>query len=161
MLERHAIEIELPQIFERQRIQRLGLLRNVQDALEHIQRRFGLAIDVDDVAKLLQRAEDEERVDPQREELADGDRADINQVEHQKQDAGPQEIHDRALNEAEAPEVLHLFQLEPQDLAGRGVQPLDFLLAQPEALHQLDISQRLGRRSGQGGRGSGRHRRRR
>ena len=69
--------------------------------------------------ELLQRSEDEERVDEQREELADGDRARVDQVEHQEHDAGAQQVHRRALDEAQAAQVADLLQLQLQDLAGR------------------------------------------
>src|SRR5688572_12590617 len=132
MLKRHASEIERAQILERQRADGLRLSRNIEDALVHFHRRLGLAIDVDDVAKLLQRSEDEEGIDPQRKELPDGDVAAENQVQHQEKNARAKEVHAGALNEAEASQVFHFLQLQLQNLAGRGVQTLDFLLSQPE-----------------------------
>ena len=134
---------------ERSRIRRLRLLGNLQNLFVDVERRFGLAVDVDDVAELLQRAEDEERVDEQREELADGDLAREDQVEHQEHDAGAQEVHRRALDEAQAAQVADLLQLELQDLARGGVQPVDLLLCEAQALHELDVAQRLGRRPGE------------
>ena len=74
-------------ILERQRLQSgsgtgcagrgSGIFRML---LEEVERDLGLAVDVDDVAELLQRSENEERVDEQREELADGDRPRVDQV---------------------------------------------------------------------------------
>ena len=58
----------------------------------------------------------------------------------------------RPLDEAEAAQVLHLLEFEREDLAGRRIQPADFLLAESKALHELDVPQRLGRRSRQRGR---------
>src|SRR6185503_3046454 len=101
-------------------------------------------------AKLLQWSKDEERIDEQREELADGDLLREDEIEHQEQDAGPQGVDGRALDEAEAPQVAHLPQLESQDLRGRRIQASDLLLRQPQALHQLDVAQRFGRRPGKG-----------
>ena len=49
------------------------LRRQVQNLSKLSQGYFGLAIDIDHVAQFLQRAEDEERIDEQREELPDGD----------------------------------------------------------------------------------------
>ena len=63
-----------------------------------------------------------------------------------------QEIDRGALDEAQAPQVAHLPQLEAQDLVGRRIQTADLLLRQAQALHQLDVAQRLGRRPGQRGR---------
>ena len=99
--------------------------------------------------EFLQRAEDEERVDEQREELADRDRPRVDQVQHQEHDAGAQEVDGRALHEAEAADVPHLLQLELEDLVGRRVEARDLLLRQAEALDQLDIAQRLGGRARQ------------
>src|SRR5438093_12489448 len=91
-------------------------------------------------------------VNEQRKELADGDGARVNQVQHQEHDARAQEIHRGALNEAEAPHVANLLQLQLQDLAGRAVEAVDFLLGETEALHELDVAERFGRGSGQRGR---------
>ncbi len=147
MLEGDAIERERAQVFQRQRAGRLRLLRHRQNFLEDVQRGLCFPVHVDDVAELLQRAEDEERIDPEREELAHGDGAHVNEVQHHEQDARAQKVDDRSLDEAERPQVLHFLQLELQDFPGSGVQPLDFLLPKPQALHQLDVSQRLCRRA--------------
>src|SRR5688572_25836910 len=139
MLKRYTIEIQRAQIVERERTHWLRFFGHRQNRLEHIQRGFGLAVDVDDVPELLQRAEDEEGVDPEREELANGDVACIDQVEHQEEDAGAQEVDRGALDEAEAAQVFHLLQLELENFPGRAVQPLDLLLTQAEALDELDV----------------------
>src|SRR6185295_10831743 len=73
MGEAHVLEGEGTELAERLGIRRLRLDRQGEDGLEALERRLGLAIGVDHRAQLLQRTEDEERVDPQREELADGD----------------------------------------------------------------------------------------
>src|SRR4029434_10576408 len=126
------IEIKRAHIVQRERADRFRLFRDLQDALEYIQRCLGLAVNVDDVAELLQRSEDEERVNPQRKELTHRDIAGVNQVKHQEEDARPEKIHRSALNEAQAPEILHLLQFQLQDFPGSVVQPFDFLLSQPE-----------------------------
>ena len=149
VLERDALEVQRPQIVQRHRPGRPRLLGDAENLLIDVQRRLGLAVDVDDVAQLLQRPEDEERVDEQREELPDGDRSRVNQIEHQEHDAGAQEVHRRSLDEAQAAQVADLLQLELQNLAGGAVQPRDLLLSEPETLHQLDVAQRLGGRPGQ------------
>ncbi len=149
MLKSDVLERQRPQIRQRNRIGRPRLGRHRENRLIDVHRRFRLAIDVDDIAQLLQRPEDEERVDEQREELSDRDGARVNQVQHQEHDAGAQQVDAGALNEAEAAQVLHLLQLEAEDLRGGAVQPGDFLRPQAEALHQLDVAQRFGGRSGQ------------
>jgi hypothetical protein len=58
------------------------LLRYAEDVLIDVQRCFRLTIDVDDVPQLLERAENEKRVEKQGEELADRDLTRINKVEH-------------------------------------------------------------------------------
>src|SRR5262249_29796836 len=126
------------------------LFRNPENAFVNVQRRFGFAIDVDDVAEFLERAEYEERIDEQRKELTDRDSLRVDQVQHQKHDAGAQEVHRGALNEAQTSHVTNLLQLQLENLVRRRVQACDLLLRQPETLHQLDISQRFGRRSREG-----------
>ena len=148
VLKADALECERPQVVHRRGVGGLRLLRDRQNLLVDVERRFRLLIDVDDVPQLLQRPEDEERVDEEREELPDRDRARVNQVEHQEHDARSKEVDGRALDEAETPQVAHLLQLELQDLSRRAVQPIDLLLPEAEALHQLDVPQRLGRRPG-------------
>ena len=120
--ERQAVEAR-----EWHRIGRPRLRLHVEDVLEVLQGHLGLAIDVDDVAELLQRAEDEERVDEEREELPHRDRPRIDQIEHQEHDARAQQVHRRALDEAEAPDVAHLLQLELEDACGGAVEPRDLL----------------------------------
>ena len=62
---------------------------------------------------------------------------------------GPQQVDERALDEAQAAQVADLLQLQLQNLRGGGVQPVDLLLRQAEALHQFDVAQRFGGRPGQ------------
>src|SRR5262249_53727052 len=80
VLERNALELERPEVFERHGVRRLGFHRGPQDALEDVQRGFSLSINVDDVAELLKRTEDEEGVDEQRKELPDGNRVRVNEI---------------------------------------------------------------------------------
>src|SRR6185436_2152514 len=108
MLKRHLLERQRRQIVQRQRIHGLRFLRNLQNAFVHVERRLGLPIDVDDVSELLKGTEDEEGIDPQREKLANRDRAREDQIEHQEQDARAEEVHGGALNETEAAQVFHL-----------------------------------------------------
>ena len=68
-------------------------------------------------------------------------------IEHQEQNGGAQRIHERALNKAQAAQVLHFLQFELQDFARRCVQAFDFLLREAEALHQFDVAQRFGGRA--------------
>ena len=105
------------------------------------QRSFRFAVSIDHVSQFLQRSENEERIDEQRKELPHRDALREDQVEHQEQDGSPQEIDERALDEAQAAQIAHLLQLQLQDLRGGRVQAIDFLLREPEALHQLDVAQ--------------------
>ena len=118
MSEDHVLEGQGLELAERHRVRRPGLDRDRQDGLEGLERRLGLAIGVDHRAELLQRAEDEEGVDPQGEELADGDLLREDQVEHQEQDRGAQGVDRGALDEAQQAQRADLAQLELQDPAG-------------------------------------------
>ena len=117
--------------------------RKVEDRLKVEQRDFGLAVDVDDVPQFLQRSEDEERVDEEREKLADADALGKDQVKHQEQNGRAQEVHAGPLDEAEAAQIAHLFQLQLEDLRGGRVEARNLLLRQAQALHQFDIAKRF------------------
>src|SRR5689334_6560685 len=142
-------ELQLVDVGQRYRRNWLRVLRRLQNRLEIRERDFGLTIDVDDVPQLLHRAEDEEGVEQQREELANRDFLGEDQIEHHEQDARTQEIHCCPLYETQTSYVLHLLELQPQGLFRRRIEAHDFLIGEPEAFNQLDISQRFGRRSGQ------------
>ena len=118
---------------------------------EVLQRHFRLAVDVDHVAEFLQRSEDEERIDEQGKELPDRDALREDQVEHQEQDRGPQQVDAGALHEAQAAQVAHLLQFQLEDLGGGGVEAGDLLLRQAQALHQFDVAQGFGGGAGQRG----------
>jgi hypothetical protein len=141
MLESHVLESKRGQIRQSNRFGRARLHGHLQNAFEDAERGLGLAIDVDDVTQFLQGAEDEKRINEEREELADSDRACVDQVQHQSHDAGPEKVHGSSLDEAETPDVSHFLELEVQDLVRRAVQAPDLLRSQPEALDQLDISE--------------------
>src|SRR6185437_2609621 len=98
-----------------------------------------------DVPQFLQGSEYEERVDEQREELADGYLLCKDEVQHQEQDRRSQQIHARSLNEAETAEIAHLLQLELEDLLGRRIEARNLLLRETEALDQLDVPKRFSR----------------
>src|ERR1017187_4632570 len=118
--------------------------RQAQDGLEVVQRHLRLAIDVDHVAQFLQRPENEKRIDEQRKELPYSDALREDQVEHEEQDRGAQQVNAGALYEAQAAQVAHLLQFQLENLGGGGVETLDLLPRQAQALHQLDIAQRFG-----------------
>src|SRR2546425_12885053 len=128
VLKAHVLEAERSQLGQRPRVLRPRLSGDTEDVFVRVQRRFGLAIDVDDIPQLLERPEDEEGVDEEREELPHRNRARVDQIEHQGHDARAEEIHQRALDEAETPQVADLPQLEVQDLGGRAVETRDLLL---------------------------------
>src|SRR3954470_10924626 len=142
-------EFEIPDVVERDRRHRLWITRRLQNLPEVDERDFGLPIDVDDVAQLLHRPEDEERVEQQREKLPDRDLLREDQIQHHEQNAGPQQVDRRTLDEAQAADVLHFLELEPQDLLGGGVESHHFLVGQSKTLNQLDVAQRFRRRARQ------------
>src|SRR5262245_48031002 len=101
MLECDLRKRQLAEVRKRYRIERPRLLLRVEDVLEVLQRYLSFAVDVDDVAELLERTKDEEGVDEQRKELPDRNGLRVDEVQHQEHDARPQRVDDRALDEAE------------------------------------------------------------
>src|SRR5262249_38299340 len=69
VLEGDVLERQRLQIVERTWICRLWLCRHPQDVFINVERGLGFPVDVDNVSELLQRPEDEKRVDPEREKL--------------------------------------------------------------------------------------------
>src|SRR2546422_50485 len=100
MLETDIGKREGPDAGERLGVPGLGFFRGIEDVLKILERYFGLPVDIDDIPKLLQGPEDEERVNPQREELTERYFLGENQIEHQPENARPQEIYGRSLDEA-------------------------------------------------------------
>src|SRR6185312_3430716 len=149
MLEGYVIERETGERADLHGMRRTRVGRYCEYRFEIRHRRFGLAVGIDDVPQLLQRSEYEERVDEQREELADGYLLCEDEVQHQEQDGRSQQIHTRSLNEAEAAEIAHLLQLELEDLLGRRIQARNLLLRETEALDQRDFPHRFRRRAGE------------
>src|SRR5262249_23531019 len=146
--ERDVVELELRQVVHRDGARGLRVDRYVENFLIGRERCFRLAVDVDDVAELLQRSKDEEGVDQERKELPDRDLLVEDQVEHQEQNRGPNEVDARSLDEAQRPDVADLSQLELENLVRRRIQPLHFLIGQSEAFDELDVSQRFSCRAG-------------
>ena len=89
MLETDMGEGEGPDAGERLGVPGFCLLRSVENVLIILERYLGLPVDIDHIPELLQRPEDEERVNPQREELSEGYLLGKNQVEHQAENACP------------------------------------------------------------------------
>src|SRR5579863_4300710 len=102
VLESDLVELQGQQLVNRFGVDGLGVAGRVEDVLKILQRDFGFAVNVDDVAEFLKRGEDVKRIDHEREELANGDFLTKDQVEHEKQNAGAERIDRGALNEAEA-----------------------------------------------------------
>ena len=150
MGEAHRLEPEVAQRVDDHRMLGALLRRDGQDGLVLREARLRLPEDGDHVPHLLERPEDEERIDPEREELADGDPLRVDEVQHQAEDRGAQGVHGGALDEAEAAEVADLAQLQGQDLVRGGVEPAHLLGGEAEALDQLDVPQRLRGGAGQG-----------
>src|SRR6185369_10506398 len=115
--EADVLEGEGAEVAQRHRMRRLRLGRDVEDRLEGFERRLGLAVGVDHRAQLLERTEDEEGVDPQREELADGDALRVDEIQHQEENRGAQGVDRRPLDEAQQPQRAHLAQLRRRILA--------------------------------------------
>src|SRR6266540_3931881 len=123
MHEADTLENEIVEILERNGIQRLRIAGSVEDLLEIVERRLRLPVHADDVAQLLHRPEDEERIEERREELADRDLSRKDEIEHQEKNARAHQVDEGALHEAKAAEVSDLLQLELQNLVRRRVQP--------------------------------------
>src|SRR6266566_538399 len=145
MLERDILK---PQAFEGGQCNRMlgcRLHRQLEDGLKILERRLRFTIRIDHVAQFLQGAKDEERIDEERKELSDRDALREDQVEHQKHDRRPQEIHAGALYETQTAQIAHLLQFQLENLVGGTIQPLNLLLGEPQTLYKLDVSQRLRR----------------
>src|SRR3954452_25170322 len=132
MLERNAIETQLVEEVHRHGVRWAGLRRQVQYGLEVNQRHLGLAVDIDHIAQFLQRPEYEERINKQRKELAYRDALREDEVEHQEQDRGSQQVDAGTLYEAQAAQIAHLLQFQGEDFGRGGVQARDLLLGQPQ-----------------------------
>src|SRR6185369_17188901 len=103
----------------------------------------------DDRAELRERREDRERVEEERIELAERQLAGVEQPEREKEDARARAVDDRPLQEAVVAEELHFLQLELEDAGVHAIEAVDLLLFESKGLDQLDVAQRLGRRSGE------------
>src|SRR5271170_334366 len=135
MLKTDLVELQRHQFIQRLWIGRLRIARRVENLLKILQRDFRLTINIDDVSQLLQRPEDEERINPQREKLPDRNLLPEDQIEHQEQNAGAERVDRRPLYKTEAAQVLHLLQFESENLFRDPVQPPDLLRRQSQALH--------------------------
>src|SRR6266436_7072386 len=82
MLKTDLLKLQGHELINRFRIGGLRVARRVEDLLKVLQRDFRLAINIDDVPQLLQRRKDEERINHQREKLADRNLLPKNQIEH-------------------------------------------------------------------------------
>ena len=83
MLEHDIVELHFTDALDVHGPEGAGFLFDFQDRFEIVERHFGLAIDIHDIPNFLQRAEDEERINPAREKLSDCDRARKDQIQHQ------------------------------------------------------------------------------
>src|SRR5262245_57453448 len=151
MLKLHTVKLDTRHRLQLHRLQRARLSLRVQNVFEVLQRHLRFTIDVDDVPNFLKRTEDKKGINKQGEELPDRDLAGKDQIQHQEHDAGAQRVHTRPLNETEAAQVPNFLELELEYLVGRAVQASDFLLRQPQTLHQLDVAKGFGGRSRQRG----------
>src|SRR5262245_57305251 len=101
MLEAHASECKMLYLQNEFRMLGPRLGRRIHDLRKISKRYFGFAIDIDEIAKLLQRAENKERIDIKREILPHRDLLAEDEVEHEKGKRGTQEVNDRALNKTQ------------------------------------------------------------
>src|SRR6478672_1442690 len=118
MLEAYIVKHELLQPIVGYRLLRPWLRRHRENLFEVLQRYLRLAIGIDDVSQLLERTEDEKRVDKQREELSHRDPLREDEVQHQEKDRCAEQVDERSLNETEAAQVADLLELELQDFRG-------------------------------------------
>src|SRR4030095_209491 len=138
-----VVELDPVQRSRRYRMHGARLFLHLQDVPEIVQRNLALSIDVDDVAKFLQRAEDKERIEPQRQVLPEINPVDIDQVHQQAENPRTERIDRRSLNEAEAPDKFHLRQFEAKNPFCRTVQTTNLLVRQAKALHEFNVAQRF------------------
>jgi hypothetical protein len=89
-----------------------GFLGRVQDLLEVIQRHLRFPVDVNDIAQLLQGAENKKGVNKHGNKIAHGNAVGEYQVEHHQHDGIAQQVHTGALHEAQAPQVTHLLKFQ-------------------------------------------------
>src|SRR4029079_10911822 len=122
------VKFQSLQLLHRHRRIRARLRRQIQNRLEVQQRNLRLAINIDHVSQFLQRPKNKERVDEQREELPHSDPLRKNQIQHQKQNGSPQQIHAAPLDETQTAQIANLLQLQLENLRGSRVQPRDLLL---------------------------------
>src|SRR5687767_6621972 len=108
MLEAHTTERQIRHRTQRLRMLGRRLRRRFHDVTEILERYFGFAIHINEVADFLQWAEDKERVDVEREVLPECDAMTEDQVQHDKRDRRAQEVDYRPLNEAKRTDILHL-----------------------------------------------------
>src|SRR5258707_5892945 len=127
---------------------RFRLYRHSEYLFEVVERCFDLAIGVDHVSQFLKETKNKKRIDKEREKLSDGNAVRIDEIQHQKQDRGPQKIYDAALHKTEAAKVANLFKFQFENLIRGGVEAIDFLLRETETLYQFDVSQRFRRCAG-------------
>jgi len=144
-----AVELQPLDRPQLRRLRRARLRRRRQQVAEAPQRDLGLAVDVDHVPHLLQRTEDEEGIDHQREELPDGHLVAEDEPEHEEEHPGAQRVDHGPLEEGEAADVAHLAQLQVEDPLRRPVQPVDLLPREAEALDDLDVAEALGGGAGE------------
>src|ERR1035438_1951667 len=127
MLKADAFELERHEFVNRFGIGGLGVARGIENVLEIIQRDFSFAIDVDHVSEFLQGAEDEEGINPEGKELADGDLLAEDQVEHQEQNTAAQRVDGCALDETQTAQILYLLEFELKDFSRYPVETDHFL----------------------------------
>src|SRR5277367_6829968 len=146
MLESDLVKHQCFQRVERNWMFRFWLHRHFENLFEIVERGFGLTISVDYVSQFLKRPKNEERIDKEREKLSHSNALGVDEIKHQEQDRSPQKIDDATLDKAKAAKVADFFKFQLENLVCSGVETIDFLLGEAEALYQFNVSQRLRRR---------------
>ena len=98
----------------------------------------------EDVPELLERAEDRVEDELEGDELAGREGLAEDEPEQDEEDRLPEDVDDRPLQEREAPHLPHLRHLEVEDPLRVAGEAPDLRAGQPEALHELEVAQRLG-----------------
>ena len=96
-------------------------------------------------ADVAERREDVERIEPERQELAERDATEEDQPEHREQYNRAHRVHDRPLREAQFAYEGQLGKFEVEHFIIHFVQPLCFLLLKPQAFYEFDIADRFRR----------------
>ena len=149
--ETHVLELQGFDVAEVFGVQRFGLGLLLHQVFKVVERCFCFPVTEDDVANFLQGPKNEKRKNLHGYDFAWIQSTLEHQPHQHKHNQLPQGIDESALHKADAADALHLGEFQLEDVEGIFVEALDFLFGQAEAFHQLDVAQRLGGGTRQGG----------